>query len=295
MWPGRRTLGAIALCALLLAAMHVSAGGTLGRMIYQLRVAPAGVRSASVALCWGDSARFEVSVPSQGSDDAVYGFTAAYAYCLGDSVIAAGEFADCYPSRQPGMTVKLRQTDGQAYAEAGASRMKVSVPLGLRFEDAEDIRIDNPSGLAVLAHTIAADTLPAAHTAFEGSVDSLQSYLALSTDVCEGLWRYLDRDNDPRLAVPGGMYRLATVADGYGGYCIVYLGGAESGADYWQPLMVRGHLVKTPFSGNYDLEWLDATGRAAARENYGTIDAASGIMTLTFPLLNSTLRFRRDR
>ncbi|MCM1505428.1 MAG: hypothetical protein NC127_09560 [Muribaculum sp.] len=295
MRPDKRMTGVIVLFALLLTAMHMSAEGIVGRMIYQLRVVPAGARSSSVALCWSDSARFEVSVPSQSSDDALYGFTATYAYTVGDSVIAAGEFADRYPSRQPGMTVKLRQTDGQAYAEAGASRLKVSVPLGFRFTDSENIRADNPSGLTFLAHTVAADTLPVVRTLFEGSADSLVNYLALSADACEGLWRYLDRDNDPRLAVPGGMYRLATVADGDGGYCIVYLGGAESGADYWQPLMVRGHLIKTPFSGNYDLEWLDAAGRPAARESYGTIDAATGIMTLAFPLLNSTLRFRRDR
>lgn len=59
--------------------------------------------------------------------------------------------------------------------------------------------------------------------------------------------------------------------------------------------MVKGRLRPTGFAGNFDLEWLDSTGSVASSENYADLDSSSGILSLRFPLLESTLRFRRTR
>ncbi len=111
-------------------------------------------------------------------------------------------------------------------------------------------------------------------------------------DPVEGFWKYLDRQNNPRYARLGGTYTLAVVADGDGGYDIIYLSGADVYADRWDEGMIKGHLRPTRFEGHYDLEWVDSTFGVHDRELSAQLDA-SGILTLNFPLLKTQIRLSR--
>lgn len=124
--------------------------------------------------------------------------------------------------------------------------------------------------------------------------DKLTERLRGSKDAVEGYWRYLDRENDPQYARPGGRYLLAVVkaeneADGYE---IVYVDGAETRRDQWRPMMLKGRLKPTIFVGHYDLEWIDSTFEPIDRDIHATVSDGA-ILTLSFPLLKTTLRFSR--
>lgn len=122
----------------------------------------------------------------------------------------------------------------------------------------------------------------------------LTEYLAASADPLEGYWRYLDRENNPQYARPGGRYLLAVVKSGSadGGYDIIYVDGAETFRDQWQPMMLKGRLRPTIFLDHYDLEWTDSTFDTIDRDIHATVTEKS-ILTLSFPLLKTTLRFSK--
>ncbi len=284
--------GALIVFALLAVAAESAFGGVPDRIVYHSRVAPAAMRSGRVALVWADSIRFEVEVPPSGADSPDYGFDAAYSYFRGDSAIATGTFSDHYPAARAGMSLKFILEDGRAYVEAGATTAKVTLPV--QFDAVTDsIFLENPDGLRLVGQSCLTDTIAAPRFAPFGSVAALVEAVEASSDPATALWSYLDRNTNHRRAMPGGNYRLATIPDGDGGYWVVYLGGATVNADLWEPLRIKGHLVKTPFSNHYDLEWLGATGRAVSSEAYATLDPSTGILTLSFPLHNSELRFRK--
>lgn len=109
----------------------------------------------------------------------------------------------------------------------------------------------------------------------------------------EAVWVYLDRDTDDSRCRLGGNYRLKTVSDGKKGYYIVYLGGAVKNPSLWKYGKVKGHLLYNGFDGQYDLKWLDPFGFLVSGECYGEIDPAGNYLTLSFPELNSKIRFRR--
>lgn len=123
---------------------------------------------------------------------------------------------------------------------------------------------------------------------------ALMDYMKESTDGVEGYWQYLDRENDPQYARPGGRYLLALVKsdDEEGGYDIVYVDGAEVHNESWRPMMLKGRLKPTIFVGHYNLEWIDSTFEPIDRDIHASITDGS-ILTLSFPLLKTTLRFSR--
>lgn len=104
-------------------------------------------------------------------------------------------------------------------------------------------------------------------------------------------WRYLDRENDPAFARPGGDYELALIADSQGGYDIIYMGGAVTNAAHWEPGMLKGRIEPTGFAGYYKLEWVDATGRLIPDECFAEFDSGRTVLTLSFPSLQASLRF----
>lgn len=107
----------------------------------------------------------------------------------------------------------------------------------------------------------------------------------------EGQWVYLDRDTNTDKALPGGEYRLAIVRSG-SGYDILYMEGARTCASEWKCGMLKGRLMPTAFDGHFLLEWYDAEGYPAGRENYATLENPS-LLSMSFPLFDSMLRFSR--
>lgn len=123
------------------------------------------------------------------------------------------------------------------------------------------------------------------------TLDALEQYLAASTDPVEGYWRYLDRDMEDKWLRLGGRYTLAVVrADD--GYDLIYIDGAQVKKSQWQPCMLKGHITKTQFSGNYDLRWIDATMEPIDEDCYATVENGV-ILSLNFPIYKSQVRFAK--
>lgn len=114
-----------------------------------------------------------------------------------------------------------------------------------------------------------------------------------TADMREASWQYLDRENNPRMAIPGGRYSLATVADNEGGYWIVYMDGATTSAALWKPGRVKGRLKPTGFIDHYNVEWISSEGQRVNDEAYADFDSERTFLTITFPLHEAKMRFSR--
>lgn len=123
------------------------------------------------------------------------------------------------------------------------------------------------------------------------TLDALDEYLAVSADPIEGYWKYLDRDMEDKWLRLGGRYTLAIVrADD--GYDLIYIDGAQVNKSQWQPCMLKGHITRTQFTGNYDLRWIDATMEPISEDCYAAIENGV-ILTLNFPIYKSQVRFAK--
>lgn len=123
------------------------------------------------------------------------------------------------------------------------------------------------------------------------TLDALEEHFAASADPIEGYWKYLDRDMEEKWLRLGGRYTLAVVRAS-DGYDILYIEGAQVKKSLWQPCMIKGHITKTIFSGNYDLRWIDATMEPIGEDAYATIENGV-ILTLNFPEYKSQVRFAK--
>lgn len=107
----------------------------------------------------------------------------------------------------------------------------------------------------------------------------------------EGIWKYLDRDNDPRYGRIGGEYTLAIVKTS-DGYQMVYLSGANINSDAWHEGMKKGELRSTVFSCHYDMVWYDSMLNEHSAECSATM-VGDNILQLDFPLLKTTVRLSK--
>ena len=114
-----------------------------------------------------------------------------------------------------------------------------------------------------------------------------------------GVWRYLDRDNNPAWSRPGGKYTIGITADNAAEntWHIIYLDGAVTNSDRWQPGMKKGHLKGSGFLRDYNLEWRDAMHNELGAEDEcsARLSEDGMILTFIFPLDKATLRFSRQR
>lgn len=121
--------------------------------------------------------------------------------------------------------------------------------------------------------------------------EALDEYFAVSSDPIEGYWQYLDRDMQDEWLRLGGRYTLAIVrADD--GYDIIYIDGAQVKKSMWQSGMLKGHMTKTVFSGNYDATWIDATMEPIDKDVQASVENGI-ILTLNFPVYKSQVRFSK--
>lgn len=129
------------------------------------------------------------------------------------------------------------------------------------------------------------------------TTDSLAAYFssAQHLDPVEGVWTFLDRDNDPRWALPGGFYTLAIVRSGNNPeeFDILYLSGARTNSTMWNACMLKGRLTSTRFLDHYLMQWFDAAGNDAGPECSADIQNRA-ILQLNFPLHHSRIRFARS-
>ena len=184
-------------------------------------------------------------------------------------------------------------SDGRltVYGGLGSRSELCAMPLGRDFVPAE-AHVGCLGGGRVSLLVAEAVPSPEAVASSEWAADSLDLRLAASPDPIDGYWMYLDRVNDPSYARLGGRYTLALVSDGDRGYDIIYVDGARTLADRWRPMMLKGRLRPTIFENHYTLEWIDSEFRTMTEDMHADIEQGA-ILTLSFPLLKTTLRFSK--
>ena len=156
----------------------------------------------------------------------------------------------CADVDERGVRISIGKEELQTVLEASIVRPVGAVQVGYLVGPGSRVAIER----AVL--TIEREDQVAPSTLW--TLEALDEYLANSIDPVEGYWCYLDRDMEEKWLRIGGRYTLAVVrADD--GYDLIYIDGAQVKKSLWNPGMLKGHMVKTVFSGNYDLTWIDAT------------------------------------
>ena len=121
--------------------------------------------------------------------------------------------------------------------------------------------------------------------------EALDEYFSATSDPLEGYWKYLDRDMSDEWLRLGGRYTIAVVrADD--GYDMIYINGAQVKKSLWHEGMLKGHMTKTIFSGNYDATWIDATMEPIDNDVQATVENGV-ILTLNFPVYKSQVRFAK--
>ena len=179
--------------------------------------------------------------------------------------------------------VSIGKDELQEVLEANVSRPSGTVWVGYLVGAGSRVSIER----AVL--TLENENQVAATTRW--TLDALDEYLATSIDPMEGYWKYLDRDMEDKWLRLGGRYTLAVVrADD--GYDLIYIDGAQVKKSQWQPCMLKGHITRTQFTGNYDLCWIDATMEPISEDCYAAIENGV-ILTLNFPIYKSQVRFAK--
>lgn len=218
-------------------------------------------------------------------------------YCIrnNDSIIAQGKEEFAYKGKgEPGFSVLINVDRTGAELSLGTNTASRAFNIDFDRHSPGSIGYKSFVTTEELANVlITRSTEPRRKSSF-ASVDSLKAHIAASEDIYEGIWEYLDRDVDRSKADLGAFYTLATVANGNGGYDIVYLGGENNYSYPWQPLEIKGELQRTPFIDNFDLIWTSADGRTLRRDTNATFEAGHAALRLNFPLLNSSVRFRRS-
>ena len=121
---------------------------------------------------------------------------------------------------------------------------------------------------------------------------SLTDYLAESNDPMESLWVYLDGNTNPDMAVAGGRYKLASVANDDGGYNLIYVAGATVNPDSWHSGMVKATLIPTIFDNHYNVIWHDSRAESITFDVSADIEQGA-ILSVSFPRYQATLRFSR--
>lgn len=175
---------------------------------------------------------------------------------------------------------------------------------GMRVGSVSDIPCRTPSGSKIVLRSFGDFSGPVTDVRFQkriplhnapfDSADDIRGYLAQSVDSVEGLWEYMDREMMNDAVALGGYYRLATVRDGSGNYSIILVDGVRMYESLWQPMAIRGILRPTIFPNNFDLEWTDGQRlKVFSDETWASLELGGAVLKLNFPLLKSSLRFRR--
>lgn len=189
----------------------------------------------------------------------------------------------CVDVDEQGAIVSIGKNDLQQVLEVPVKRPAGMVQVGYLVGPGARTAVERAVLTIENEKQIAASTL--------WSLEDLDEYLAASADPVEGYWKYLDRDMQDEWLRLGGRYTLVVVrADD--GYDLIYMNGAQVKKSQWQPGMIKGHISKTQFTGNYDLNWIDATMEPIDKDAYATIENGV-ILTLYFPVYKSQVRFSK--
>ena len=110
------------------------------------------------------------------------------------------------------------------------------------------------------------------------------------------VWTYLDCTTPKSGGVIiGGKYQLEIQPDSEveGGYIAIYRGGSTIESQSWSDGAIKARLSPTHFDGHFDVEWYDA-GRAIVTDEATATFQGDNLLTIEFPVLESTIRFSRS-
>lgn len=261
---------------------------------YHLRLRPAKSRASICELVWNrrnDSCRvLRVEIPAIVSCDELTGFESRWMMferggeC--DSLVSEGKFRSHYAAGDGcGFSIILNADSEGGTVCLGGDVVAVAVPVAFDSASPGAVGYTCKDKLQELENRIWFRELPDAERSRFASEEELRGYLAVSKDPYEGIWEFMDRENDPVKAVPGAAYILATAADGRGGYEIVNLTAPG--------MYLKGRMCPTKFAANFDLFWRDANGRDVGSECYAAFEIQNLALRFSFPLLGASMRFRR--
>lgn len=262
---------------------------------YAVALKASATHKGLATLVWNDSVRLSVEVPPVCEADGNYAATAKYVLSVGDYVLGRGSVpVDYSPLDTDALLVRL-----VSYGEDGAVRIgtdetvpQIDVPFNCLNPGNIYVEADQND---VLLNNIVVGELPPAEYWHSDRYTTIDEALARSTDPRAGMFEFMDhRANDADVSV-GGDYRVAVLADDDGGYDIVFVSGAGSHSHLWPPLRLKGHIKRTSYVENYDLEWFSAAGIGFARECYATYDPRLDLWTMEIAPLGAQMRFRRVR
>lgn len=204
-------------------------------------------------------------------------------YAGSDSVLIKSSFAARYRPENPGVSVVIQLDHLGAVAMLGTCEAAATLSLPIDCATPGLLGLQAVSDLDVARYDVDIEprrVLPA--SPFE-NLKTLKEHIAMSEDLQESFWAYLDRNLDPVRASVGRFYNLATVRIDDGSLLIVDADNVSA---------VKGLLRPTIFINHFDLLWVDAAGRIIDIETNADIVNGS-VLTLNFPLHKSSIRFRK--
>ena len=257
-------------------------------------------RSDKITIGWQDKDSnvwsAEVSIFNSGSDELLDG---SHLYIAVNKEgfkepVYENTYKDIIADMNTELSICIDFTDTEVILLAGHNKLKDIASLSGEFNPsgAIGIKVDGKVEISSIVSEYTEDFSTLLQTGL--SEADIKKMTAGSTQPA-GIWKALDRDTDSRYALAGGRYTLAIVPVPDTNECdIIYINGAEVNADKWKTGMRKGKLIPTAFKDHYDLMWYDSAFELIEYDATASVDQ-NIILSLSFPLFKSTLRFVRQQ
>lgn len=255
--------------------------------------------SNKIILSWQDkdnkvwSAAF--STFSSGSDELLDGgrLSVSVTNTASKKPVFENTFNDIVTDMNTELSICINFTDTEAVLLAGHNKLKEISVLSGEFNPsgAIDFKIEGRIEIYSIVSEYSEDLRTILQT---GLCEEDILKMITGRQQPAGIWKALDRDTDSKYALAGGRYTLAIVpVQDTNEFDILYLSGAEVNTSTWKTGMKKGKLIPTAFKNHYDLIWYDSALEPIEYDATASVDQEI-ILSLSFPLLKSTLRFVRQ-
>lgn len=299
----KATAGIFLLIAISPAAADLTNIDTPVNMVnYHVRIDAAGRSRTHATLFWNyaDSnthRRADFLIPSLSESDFELGGAVTYNIYEKveghDSLLGSGNYYLRFPGgKDAGVSFVLKAYPSGARVESGTAMKAVDIEIPFDMHSPANIGFSTLESRRATRNQLITRALPSHIKSRFESLEELDEYFRTSTDSLEGYWKYLDRDIDTQKAAAGALYRLACVGEGDGSYTLLYIDGDTSGT--WQALEIKASLQPTPFINHYDLVWIRQDGSRDSVDTSADIEVDGQVLRVNFPLLNSSMRFRKE-
>jgi len=262
----------------------------------------AGLSPNYVSIIWADTDssltwRAELRPGQSSTDDAVSDrflcLRVIRANHSGDSTVHEAAFHDILKNSDAEISFCAEITPTSASFAAGSSTLEELTAIEGSFNPSVSAAVKAAGCVSFSMIVIETHKDMAAALATDYTEEQIRA-LATTSGSPEGIWLFLDRDTDSRRALAGGRYRLGIVKQKDSpNYDIIYLDGAQVNASAWRCGMKKGELTPTIFSDHYDLLWYDSHMEPIEYDANASVSQGA-VLTLSFPLMKSTLRFSRQ-